>query len=309
MKINRILPNGFYDLVGQDAKKHYEYTKLIIDNFINQDYELIKTSIIEYTENYNENDLKKIFKFVDPITREQIFYRNDITMQIANYVSSKSDFDNNKIHKFCYYGDIINLNNDTAFSYRQQTQVGCEIIGNNEIQSIYKIIDDNLRILKNIGMMKIFISLPDFLGMFLKSINQIDNNDLKIAIIDKNISSIKKHDDKYYDLISEIVLNNFNYCDLFDKIIFTINKDDLTEQLNMAKDIKNFIENNYSNIDIYFDLFGDNNFSYHNKIAFDIYINNLMNPIAKGGCYVINKGQEKIDAVGSTIYLNNLQKI
>ena len=31
MKINRILPNGFYDLIDQEAKKHYEYTKLSID--------------------------------------------------------------------------------------------------------------------------------------------------------------------------------------------------------------------------------------------------------------------------------------
>jgi ATP phosphoribosyltransferase regulatory subunit len=230
-------------------------------------------------------------------------------MQISNYVSSKSDFDNNKIHKFCYYGDVINLNSDTPFSYRQQTQVGCEIIGNNNIESIYKIINDNLQILKNIGMIKIFISLPDFLGMFLKSINQINNHDLKMAIIDKNISLIKKLDEKNYNLISEIVLNNFDHHNLFNKVANLNNQKDLLGQLKMAIEIKNFIEKNYSNIEIFFDLFGDNNFSYHNKIAFDIYVNNLMNPVAKGGCYVINKGQEKIDAVGSTIYLNNLQKI
>ena len=63
MKINRILPNGFYDLIDQEAKKHYEYTKLSIDSFLENGYQLIKTSMVEYCENYPENDIKNIYKF------------------------------------------------------------------------------------------------------------------------------------------------------------------------------------------------------------------------------------------------------
>jgi len=309
MKNNRILPNGFYDLVDQEAKKHYEYTKLAIDNFINNDYKLIKTSMIEYSNNYCEKDLAKIFKFADPITREQIFFRHDITMQIANYIESRRDFDSTKIHKYCYYGDSIDLNCDTPFSQRQQTQVGCEIINDSSIDSCYKIISDNLQILKNIDQIKIFVSLPDFMKVFLTAIDQQDNDNLRNAIINKNISEIKKIDKINHQLINEIILNNFNHSHLFSQIIDSINNLQLQKMLNMAIEIKNLIERNYSNIEIFFDLFGDHNISYHHKIAFNIYANNFQHPLVKGGCYLISQGNSKIDAVGATIYVNNLRKI
>jgi ATP phosphoribosyltransferase regulatory subunit HisZ len=309
MNNNRILPNGFYDLSGQEAKKHYEYTRMLIDNFLANNYNLIKTSIIEYCKNYRDDELIGVYKFADPITREQIFIRHDITMQIAKYVAKNINQLKNQLYKFCYYGDTINLNSDIANVQRQQTQVGCEIIGDSTINSCFNVLNDILKILKDISDVKIFIILPDFLKIFLVAINQLDNHDLKVAIINKNISDVKKYDEKNHDLISEIILNNFDYPKLFSQIIKQISNDSINNELSMASQLIEFMQKNFANIEINFDLFGDNNSSYHNKIAFDIFANNYKMPLAKGGCYTIDNGSEKIDAVGATIYLNNLQKI
>jgi hypothetical protein len=54
------------------------------------------------------------------------------------------------------------------------------------------------------------------------------------------------------------------------------------------------------------DIFGDDEFYYHNQIGFTVFSNNFSYPIARGGRYVIN---QEVPAVGSTIYINNLRKI
>ena len=70
-----------------------------------------------------------------------------------------------------------------------------------------------------------------------------------------------------------------------------------------------FLQKNFKEIKFNFDLFGDDKFSYHTKIAFDIFAGDFRYPIAKGGCYLIECLDKKIDAVGSTIYVNFLRKI
>ena len=50
----RLLPLGFYELTGDEAKINYEYTKNTLESFINDDYQLIKTSLIEFSENYDK---------------------------------------------------------------------------------------------------------------------------------------------------------------------------------------------------------------------------------------------------------------
>ena len=311
MTINRILPVGFYDLNFVEAKKHYEFIKHAVDSFIDNGYELIKTSIAEFVDNYPKSETSNVFKFIDPISKRIIFFRNDITLQIANYISSNQLIEYKTPLKLCYYGDIINLDSDELYYERQQTQVGCEIIGDNSLDSCYTIINDSLNILKKVKNINITITLPDFLNIFMQEIGASSDLNLKNSIVSKNISDIRKYAEKYgvSSIISEIILNNVNFDKLSGKINSIVNSDEIKNQLKAAKELMTFLNNNFSYLSINFDLFGDNKFSYHNKIAFDIFTDNFLYPIAKGGCYSINSHSKTINAVGSTIYTNFLRQI
>ncbi|MBM3590071.1 MAG: hypothetical protein FJX30_01670 [Alphaproteobacteria bacterium] len=309
MSTNRILPIGFYDLISIEAKKNYEFTKLAVDNFLNNGYELIKTSIVEFVDGYDEKEIGNVFRVIDPISKKNIFFRNDITVQIANYVSSNFEAQFKTPLKLCYYGDIINLNSDELYYERQQTQVGCEIIGDNSLKSCYEVINDTLNVLKNIKNVSITITLPDFLNIFLTTIKSSANNVLKDAIINKRISDVKKYGGDFSAIIAEIILNNTNFDLLSSKIQNIYGNIDISQQLENARELMVFLQKNFPNLSINFDLFGDNKFSYHNKIAFDIFVNNFPYPLAKGGCYSITCGDEILNSVGSTIYINFLRKI
>jgi len=306
----RLLPLGFYDLDTSEAKKNYEYTKLTLESFMASDYELIKTSLVEFEEYYDERKLKNTFKVVDNISGKNLFFRDDITTQISKYISSRDDELTMPV-KLCYYGDVICVNSDEIYRERQQTQVGCEIIGSKDIKACFEVIKDTLIALDKIKIndLNISISLPDFLEIFLKNIDVDDKDNLKEAIINKRISEIKVLAKDYNELISEIVLENNNFENLDAKIRDKFSTPEIITNLNNAKELMIFLQKNFKDIKFNFDLFGDNKFSYHAKIAFDIFAGDFRYPIAKGGCYLIDCLDKKIDAVGSTIYVNFLRKI
>lgn len=306
----RLLPLGFYDLDTSEAKKNYEYTKLTLESFMASDYELIKTSLVEFEEYYDERKLNNTFKFVDNISGKNLFFRDDITTQISKYISSHDNEFKIPI-KLCYYGDVICVNSDEIYRERQQTQVGCEIIGSKDIKSCFEVIKDTLIALDKIKIndLNISISLPDFLEIFLKNIEVDDKDNLRDAIINKRISDIKVLAKEHNELISEIVLENSNFENLDAKIRDKFLAPEIITNLNNAKELMIFLQKNFKEIKFNFDLFGDNKFSYHTKIAFDIFAGDFRYPIAKGGCYLIECLDKKIDAVGSTIYVNFLRKI
>ena len=306
----RLLPLGFYDLDTSEAKKNYEYTKLTLESFMASDYELIKTSLVEFEEYYDERKLNNTFKFVDNISGKNLFFRDDITTQISKYISSRDNALKMPI-KLCYYGDVVCVNSDEIYRERQQTQVGCEIIGSKDIKACFEVIKDTLIALDKIKIndLNISISLPDFLEIFLKNIDVEDKDNLKEAISNKRISDIKVLAEGYNELISEIVLENNNFENLDAKIRDKFSTPEIIANLNNAKELMIFLQKNFKEIKFNFDLFGDNKFSYHTKIAFDIFAGDFRYPIAKGGCYLIECLDKKIDAVGSTIYVNFLRKI
>ena len=306
----RLLPLGFYELTGDEAKINYEYTKNTLESFMNDDYQLIKTSLIEFVENYDKKNLENTFNFSDNISGKNLFFRDDITLQISKYISSNYDEINVPL-KLCYYGDVVCLNSDEIYRERQQTQVGCEIIGSRDINSCFEVIKSTLNALEKINIidLNISISLPDFLDKFLENINLENKDQLKDAIINKRISDIKILAKNYEELITEIVLKNNDFENLDKKIRSQFTNPEIAKILDNGKKLMIFLQENFEKIKFNFDLFGDNKFSYHNNIAFDIFAGNFRYPIAKGGCYSIEFDNKKIDAVGSTIYINFLRKI
>jgi ATP phosphoribosyltransferase regulatory subunit len=306
----RLLPLGFYELTGDEAKINYEYTKNTLESFMNDDYQLIKTSLIEFVENYDKKNLENTFNFSDNISGKNLFFRDDITLQISKYISSNYDEINVPL-KLCYYGDVVCLNSDEIYRERQQTQVGCEIIGSRDINSCFEVIKSTLNALEKINIidLNISISLPDFLDKFLENINLENIDQLKDAIINKRISDIKILAKNYEELITEIVLKNNDFENLDKKIRAQFMNPEIAKILDNGKKLMIFLQENFEKIKFNFDLFGDNKFSYHNNIAFDIFASDFRYPIAKGGCYSIDFDNKKIDAVGSTIYINFIRKI
>ena len=102
MENKSLIPEGFKDHVDFNTNVEHEYKNKIIDIFISNGFDLVKTPLLEFYKKNSNNCFFIKLKKKDP----KLFIRDDITPQIIRIASSRF---NNKIRpiKLCYYGEVI----------------------------------------------------------------------------------------------------------------------------------------------------------------------------------------------------------
>lgn len=303
---NNILPIGFYDLVFDEAEKNHRKINLVLDYFLENNYRLVKTPLIEFQDNFNIKQIKDSFGFCDVISGKNLILRNDITLQIARLISTTLKHQELPL-KICYVGDVLLTKSDELYADRQSTQVGIEIIGEDK-NSSFEIIAMILQILPNIIDKKIAIEfcVPEFADILCDELEIQEKQELIAAIKEKNISLIKEIAKENAEIISEIVLKNGDLKHCVNKILDFVNSKKIAQKLDLMLKMQEFVKDNFDFVEIHFDLFGDNkNSSYHQEFAFDVFCEGFSYPIVRGGKYEINN----IKSVGATIYMNYLRKI
>lgn len=300
----KLLPVGFYDILFADAKENHKKINLAIDFFLDNDYNLIKTPLLEFADNFSAID--NSFVVSDVISGKNLILRSDITPQISRLLEQRLK-DAKLPLKLCYVGDVLLTKSNELYADRQSTQVGIEIIGSKEEKANLEIIEVLLKILPKLINKKLLIEfyIPKFAEMLLADLFKETNEDLLKAIRSKDLSAIRKLAGENANLISEIALSNDNLEGLSKKILAQTKSKLIASELKRAKDISDLVKKNFTEIQLCYDLFGDDANSYHQDIAFDVFVEDFSYPIAKGGRYLING----LDAVGATIYMNYLRKI
>jgi ATP phosphoribosyltransferase regulatory subunit len=303
-----ILPIGFYDLLGDEARVNQEMIDVLLNSFYVSNYQLIKTPLVEFEESLSNKKIdEQSFKMVDNFSGKTLVLRSDITPQIARLMATKLQ-DVPMPIRLCYVGDVLKIKNDNLYADRQLTQVGIELIGEDSATSNLEVIESSLAALKKIKLANLMINFccPQFLDILLGGLSLDNIGDLRAAVVNKNISAIKKLAGKFADDLILLALENSDFVKIgavvsglpVDKKVF--------EQLEKWQKTINDVKKNHLEINFSVDIFGDDEFSYHNQIGFTIFAEGLSYPIARGGRYLIN---QKIPAVGATIYINNLRKI
>jgi ATP phosphoribosyltransferase regulatory subunit len=314
MKKQSLLPVGFYDLLFDEAEKSHNNINSALDVFLKAGYRLIKTPLVEFENSFLQQKSQNYFQTIDVISGESLVFRNDITPQISRLLGSRLQEEKLPL-KLCYVGDVLCAKSEDLYKDRQQTQVGVEIIGCDAEKSNFEIIEILLKVLKKImnksqeKNLLIEFSLPNFLEIFLSEIEVKNKEELRKAIIRKNISAVKKLAGKNGEIISKIMLSNHDLKNLTKEVAAQIKSQKVSDEIKKAQKISDFLTKNFSEIKVCFDLFGDSEFSYHNGVAFDVFCGDFSYPIARGGRYKISSKDKEVDAIGATIYMNRLRKV
>lgn len=285
----KLLPVGFQDLLFEEAKRNHDNINKILSGFFAQNYRLIKTPLIEFEENFSNQETRNSFHLTDVISGKSLVLRNDITPQISRLLATRLKQENLPL-RICYAGDVLYAKSEELYADRQQTQVGFEIIGCDKKSSNLEVVKLLLSALAQIEATDLLIefSLPGFLEEFLEK-NHIENSsELREAIMKKNLSTIRALVGEKAESLKKILLNN----EIF------------SSDLPLVKEISQFLSQNFPEVKVRFDLFGDHNTSNYREIYFDVFSKNFSYPIARGGRYKIND----LDSVGATIYMNRLRK-
>lgn len=308
-----LLPVGFYDLLGDEARINQETIDALLKEFYAAKYQLIKTPLIEFEDSFavsNEVD-NQSFKMMDSISGKTLVLRSDITPQIARLMATKLQDAKTPV-RLCYVGDVVKLEYDNLYADRQLTQVGIELIGEDKnldnCKANIEVIELILKALKKTKLSGLLINFcyPQFLDIILDNLKVKNEEDLFEAIVSKNLSKIKTLGGKYSDDFILLALANkdFKKINLAAKNLGV--KKEIISQLEKWQKTILDIQKKHPEIEFSVDIFGDEEFSYHNQIGFSIFAGGFSYPIARGGRYLIN---EEIPAVGGAIYMNNLRKI
>lgn len=306
MENKYLVPPGFKDNLNFDAFVEHEYKNIIINFFRENGFNLLKTPLIEYSNNLNNNTLKiKTNK-----KKENLSVRNDITPQIIRVASSRLSKMKRPL-KLCYYGEVIRKNGTILRPERQFQQVGAEIIGSESYLADVEIINLAYETLKKIGVKNIVIeiSAPFFLDSIIKKIKNIDlklklKKLIKLRDINGCIKLLQNQEQiktlKILYSCSGLLknkkskLNKLNYISGFEDKVKRLNK--ITSLIKISK-------SDSINID-FFEI--QKNYNYYKGIKFTFFAKNVRGEIAGGGRYVFKYASNIETAIGYTCYMDTI---
>ncbi len=301
-----LVPPGFKDSLNFDTFVEHNYKNIIIDYFLNNGFSLIKTPLIEFSDNLDNNTL--LLK--SNRKKNKLSIRNDITPQIIRIASSRLANKKRPL-KLCYYGEVVRKSGTILRPERQFQQVGAEIIGSQSYKADVEIINLAYETLKKIGVKDIVIeiSAPFYLNSLL---NKIKDNKLKIKL--KKFIQLK-------DLNSCInLLENKEIINCF-KILYTCTGSIKDKKLHLSKisnifgfeeetkrllKIANLIKiakNDSINIDL-FEI--QKNKKYYHGIKFTFFAEGVRGEIAGGGRYNLKYENHSETAIGYTCYMDTI---
>ena len=304
----KTLPTGFRDILTNEANLQLNYAQKLIKSFNQWGFNLIEPPLIEYEETLldikNDKLSNKTFTFQDPLTKETLSLRPDITIQLARIAWDRlSDYP--KPLRLCYYGDVFRADKPKLSDDRQFKQAGVELIGSKSIFADIEIILLSLESLAQIGFKKISLDLniPIIIEKIFDDFNidKSKKNEFKKLIAKKDIKTLLHFNKNLYKLLTQLI----DASGPLKSNIKKIKKIDLGS--NAKKVIQNFI--NISNIllkqsqkyNLSIDLLEQRGFEYHSGVTFSIFCINSKKEVCRGGRYLTSEGE---DAVGSTFFLN-----
>ncbi len=303
---NNLLPEGFKDEVSNQAAIEHKYKNKIIDLFQSYGYELVKTPLIEFSDQINKiNTLKiKVNK-----NQKELTLRDDITMQIARLSSSRLSKKSRPL-KICYYGEVIRNKGSMLRPERQFLQIGAECIGENSYLADVEMIELAYNALSSVGIKNISIELSSrvFLDRLYKLTRSSQNFDkLKYFIRKKDINSaLGLLENKHHEYLKNIFYCTGNFFDKQKKLDkLKVNKKNISEIINIVN-IYDFFINKYPDVNFFLDLTEVDDKNYHNSFRFTIFADNIRGEIARGGRYISNNGNKEEKATGFTCYMDTI---
>lgn len=196
MSNHTILPTGFYDLYAEDALKQYDILKKITDFLISRNFSLFIPTALEFSHNStSQNHLANLnsekFLVHDPLSKEMLKIRNDITTQISRALN----YDNSAKAKICYYGDIYYPTISSSEQRRKFTQAGFEIIDEQDDNLGSEMIAELAEAIKILKLKKfnLILSFPTITFNLLKKYKITDKENFIQDVNSLNLSSLEKN--------------------------------------------------------------------------------------------------------------------
>ncbi len=292
-----LLPSGFEDLLPPQAEVEYKAIATLIGAFSQFGYARVKPPMAEFEESLLAPGpgaalAAETFRVMDPVTHRMMGLRSDITAQIARVALSRLSEDARPL-RLTYANDVIRTRASQARTQRQFTQVGCEMIGQDDVHSDIEICVVMLKGLAALGMIGVTLDFalpriaPDVFKATKTPESEIDSLRHKLAgSADKALAALDK-----LKLPKDAKVNVKRLKAVVQGVEAAIEGLDL------------------GGVSLTIDPLETRGFEYHNGLAFTVFAENIRGEIGRGGRYDIYEGDApKESAAGFTFYMDTLRQ-
>jgi ATP phosphoribosyltransferase regulatory subunit len=315
-----LLPNGFVDLLPPVAEREYAAAGKMMMIFASFGYNRVKPPMLEFEESLfapgpGESMIDDTFRVMDPVSRRMMGVRSDITPQIARIACSRLGNEPRPL-RLCYANDVLRTKAGQQRTERQFCQVGCEIVGEDDIETDIESCVVALIALKEIGVADITIDLsfPRIVAQILDKhkVAEETREKIKAALDRRSADGLKNYGKKLSDVLSQL-MKTAGPGEKALKALAALGdfKADVqklkTIHTGIARAVK---ELGFGDIKITIDAAEMRGFKYHSGMGFTIFAAGVSGELGRGGRYNIHFGKQKPveSATGFTLYMDTVRK-
>ena len=156
-----LLPEDIADVLLAEARKVESLRRTILDLYQSYGYELVAPPILEFLDSLltgTGSDLNlQTFKLVDQLSGRTLGLRADITPQVARIDAHL--LNRAGVTRLCYAGSVAHARTPVGSSAREELQLGAEIYGCATWEADFEAITLLLKTLAEAGLNKVYLDL------------------------------------------------------------------------------------------------------------------------------------------------------
>ncbi len=314
MKNPALLPSGFTDLLPPDAGREAGAISKLMETFAAFGYSRVKPPLLEFEESLfagaGASMMNETFRVMDPVSHRMMGVRSDITPQIARIASSRLGKDPRPL-RISYANDVLRTKAGQQRTERQFTQVGCEIIGEKNIEADIESCVVALIALSALGIKNITIDLayPRLVTDVLMNVPDEARDKILKALERKSADGVKKASKKLGKSLAGLLNAAGSAESALKKLDALSLKGEAARQIKQLKNLYKGVARGVSelglqSVQITIDPVERRGFKYYSGMGFTLFAKGVSGALGRGGHYNINKES----ASGFTLYMDTVRQ-
>ena len=312
-------PDGVRDIYDKDYLLKFKTENMISEVFHEAGYMDIKTPTLEYYDVFGDEvgttPRNNLFKF-DDRNGDTVVLRPDFTPSIAR-CAAKYFMENDETLRFTYKGDTFSQTASLQGKLVETTQMGVELIGENEVWADAEVLNLSIKALLATGLNQFNVTIGNieyFKGLCEElGFDEETELALRDLITNKNFFGARK----YLEDINaeETVIEKICKLDMLIGGKNVLNEaEKLTTNprskaaISHLRELSLMLEKKGYGEYIYFDLSMLNKYMYYTGVVFKAYTYGVGDCILKGGRYdnLLGKFGKEAPAIGFVIMIDDL---
>jgi len=291
-----LLPEDIADVLPAEARKVESLRRAILDLYQSYGYELVAPPILEFLDSLltgTGSDLNlQTFKLVDQLSGRTLGLRADMTPQVARIDAHL--LNRAGVTRLCYAGSVAHARTPVGSSAREELQIGAEIYGYATWEADLEAITLLLKTLSVAGLEKVYLDLSH--AGILAGI--LDGQNLDKATVEALYGLLQSKDRsrlsqwatclpaKVSEALMALTELNGPCAEVLAKAKKALPKHVLIDQA--LADLERLVSaaaKLSTNLELSIDLADLRGYQYHSGVMFAAYVEQLPQPIARGGRY------------------------